>query len=46
MGLRGVMGYKRGVGESFDRWGNDVGFGGVEVAAARIYAEGPGGEPG
>lgn len=50
MVLGGVMGEERGRGERGvvvgERWRKDVGFSGVEVAAAGVDAEGPGGEAG
>lgn len=46
MVLGGVVGDKGGGGEGRDRWGDEVGLGGVEVAAARVDSKRPGGEPG
>lgn len=46
VGFGGVVGDEWGGGEGREGGGDDVGLSGVEIAAAGVDAEGPGGESG
>lgn len=44
--LWGIMSDERRIGDGGYRWGNDVGFSGVQIAATGVDPERPGGEAG